>query len=59
MNDREFVVAVPIAPGLNVSLSTALRIVKKGKLKVYKYRDNSVSCRQSDIEAYKRQKRGD
>ena len=60
MSDREIVGAEVVARGPNVSRSTPLRIVKKGALKVYKYRDNSSPprCRLRDIKVSKRKKRG-
>lgn len=49
-----------IAHKLDVSRRTALRIIKKGELKVFKYGENSSKnrCTQSEIDEYKRRKNG-
>jgi excisionase family DNA binding protein len=61
MSDRDVIGTKVIAYKLGVSRSTALRLIKKGELKVYKYGQNSSQnrCRESDLEAFQRRKRGE
>ncbi|QDM14596.1 helix-turn-helix domain-containing protein [Tardiphaga sp. vice352] len=56
MSDSEIIGTKMIAHKLQVSTRTALRIIKKGELKVFKYGQNSSKnrCSQREIDEYKR-----